>query len=271
MKFADLHLHTIFSDGTSTPQELVLEARAWSLDAIAVADHDTVCGIDLALETAQACGVEVISAVELSSEYDNAEVHILGYFIDHRSPKMIKKLDFLKANRVARIYKILDKLKDQDIVIKPESVFAISGDGTPGRMHIARALVKEGLVGSTAAAFEKYIGDKCPAYVCGFRLSPVEAIHLIRDCGGIAVLAHPYLLKRDELIPQLVKEGLKGIEVYYPEHTQAMVNFYLDLARQYDLAVTGGSDFHGKAKPEVKIGAIKIPYALVESLRKLRP
>lgn len=153
-------------------------------------------------------------------------------------------------------------------MINPESVFDISGDGTPGRMHIARAMVKEGLVNSIAEAFEKHIGDSCPAYVCELKLSPGEAIQLIKDSGGVSVLAHPYLLKRDELIRQFVECGLGGLEAYYPEHTQSMVNYYLGLAKQYDLAVTGGSDFHGKAKPEIKMGAFKIPYVLVESLKK---
>ena len=271
MKFVDLHLHTIFSDGTYSPQELVLEAQDCGLQAIAIADHDSVAGIDPALETAKDCEVEVIPAIELSSEYDNFEIHMLGYFIDYKSSKLIAGLDLLRKNRIARIHKMTEKLKAAGLKIEPESIFDISGDGTPGRMHVSRAMVKQGLVSCPAEAFEKYIGDRCPGYVCGFKLSPEEAIRLIQDSGGVAVLAHPYLLKRDELIPQFVGYGLKGLEVYYPEHTQSMVNFYLDLARQYGLAATGGSDFHGRAKPEIKMGAMKIPYTVVEELRKLKP
>ncbi len=271
MKYADLHLHTLFSDGTYTPEELVEEARNKDLSAISVTDHDTVCGVEPALEAAEAKGIEVIPAIELSAEYDSQEVHILGYFIDHKSENLIQKVAVLRENRISRIHKIADKLKSIGLKLKAQSVFDIAGSGTPGRMHIARAMVKEGLVNSIYEAFEKYIGDKGPAYICGFRLSPLEAIQLIKDAGGVAVLAHPYLLNNDALIPEFVKYGLGGLEAYYPEHTQSMVNFYLGLSRQYNLAVTGGSDFHGQAKPQIAIGAIKIPYELVETLKKIRP
>jgi predicted metal-dependent phosphoesterase TrpH len=129
-------------------------------------------------------------------------------------------------------------------------------------------MLKAGLVGSVAEAFRKYIGDKCPAYVCNFRFSPLEAINLIRQVKGIPVLAHPYTLNRDDLIPKFIDEGLLGLEVYYSEHTQSMVNFYLGLAKKYNLLVTGGSDCHGLAKPETKIGSVKIPYDLVENLKE---
>lgn len=270
MKFADLHLHTIFSDGTYTPEELVKKAKVQGLDAISLTDHDSVSGIESALEVAKDTGIEVIPAVELSAEYDSREVHVLGYFIDYRSKMLIEKLNLLKEHRVGRIHKILNRLKDIGIRLKAQSVFDISGIGTPGRMHIARAMVKQGLVGSIAEAFRNYIGDKSPAYICGFKLSVPEAIQLVKDVNGIAVLAHPYLLNNDNLIAEFVEYGLKGLEVYYPEHTQSMVNFYLDLARYYNLAVTGGSDFHGKVKPHIKMGYIKIPYDLVEALKRLK-
>jgi len=270
MKYADLHLHTLFSDGTYTPEELVEEARKKDLDAISVTDHDTVSGVEPTLEAAKVKGIEVIPAIELSAEYYSREVHILGYFIDYKSKNLIEKVTILREDRINRIHKIVDRLKSIGIKLKAQSVFDIAGSGTPGRMHIALAMVKQGLVNSIYEAFEKYIGDKGPAYICGFRLSPLEAIQLIKDVGGIAVLAHPYLLNNDDLIPEFVEYGLKGLEVYYPEYTQSMVNFYLGLARHYNLVVTGGSDFHGKAKPDIKVGSIKIPYDLVEALKKLK-
>ncbi|MDD5155499.1 MAG: PHP domain-containing protein [Candidatus Omnitrophica bacterium] len=270
MRYADLHTHTLFSDGTYTPQGLVEEALKQGLDAVSITDHDNVCGIAPALEAAKHSGPEVIPGIELSAEYNCREVHILGYFIDYGSQRLAKELAVLKNNRISRIHKIVEKLDASGIKLEAQSIFDIAASGTPGRMHVALAMVKQGAAGSVYEAFEKYIGDKGPAYVCGFRFSPLEAIRLIRECGGVAVLAHPYLIDDDELIPQLVKSGLQGLEVYYPEHTQSMVNFYLSLARQHNLAVTGGSDFHGKLKPQVKIGSIKIPYELVEELRKLK-
>ncbi len=270
MKFADLHLHTMFSDGTYKPEELPDKAAKSGLSCIAIVDHDTVAGLPRALEAAKLSDIEVLPGIELSAEYDGLEIHILGYLIDHKNKDLLKKLDFLKNNRIERVYKMVEKLKGLGVALKAEDVFALSENGTVGRLHIARALLKAGQVKSTAEAFHKYIGDRCPAYFCGFKLTPREAIELIRKAGGVPVLAHPYTLGKDELIAQFVRDGLMGLEVYYPEHTQSMVNFYLKLSQEYRLLVTGGSDCHGEAKPEVKIGSIKIPYALVEKIKAVK-
>jgi predicted metal-dependent phosphoesterase TrpH len=154
--------------------------------------------------------------------------------------------------------------------LDPQVVFSISGSGTVGRLHIARAMHKQGLISSVYEAFHKYIGDKGPAYVLGFKFSPEKAIRLIRDSGGVPVLAHPYVIRNDDLLRELIKKGLMGLEVYYPEHSQSMINFYLDLAQRNNLLVTGGSDCHGTAKSEVRIGSVKIPYELVEKLKEAR-
>lgn len=267
MKFADLHLHTVFSDSTYTPQELIREAKRVGLDCISVVDHDTVSGIQDCLNLAERDNIEVLPGIELTVEYVGLEVHILGYLIDDENKILREKLEQLKKDRVERIHKITDKLKAIGINLGPERVFDIAGGGTVGRLHVARALVKEGLTSSIGEAFQKYIGDNCPAYVLGFRLTPYEAVSLIKTAGGIAVLAHPYSLNRDELIPELIDCGMMGLEVYYPEHTQAVTNSYLGLAKKYNLLVTGGSDCHGDAKPGVKIGSIKIPYDLVDKLK----
>lgn len=267
VKFADLHLHTMFSDGTYTPAQVVQSAKKKGLAAIAIVDHDTVSGIKPTIEAARELDLEVIPGIELSVEYQNLEIHILGYLIDYENKALITKLDFLKINRIDRIYKIVGKLNELNVLLKPETVFELAGQGTPGRLHVARALVKEKLVASVFEVFYKYIGDNCPANVLGFKFTPEEAIKLVKDTGGIPVLAHPYLIKDDTLIPAFVAAGLRGLEVYYPEHTQSMVNYYLELAKKYNLLVTGGSDCHGNAKPQVKIGAVKIPYELVEKLK----
>ena len=267
MKFADLHLHTVFSDGTYLPQDLILEARRNDLSAIAVADHDTVDGLESTIEAGNKEAVEVIPAIELTAEYETIEIHILGYFLDYRNKGLIERLDVLKKNRIERIYKIADKLNAIGVKLDVQEVFKLGSRGTVGRLHIARAMVKQGLVNSIYEAFAKYIGDKCPAYVCGFRFSPQEAINLIKEVRGIPVLAHPYTISCDELIPEFIDYGLMGLEVYYPEHTQSMINFYLNLAQKYHLLITGGSDCHGDAKPQVKIGSVKLPYELVEKLK----
>ncbi len=266
-RFADLHLHTLFSDGTYTPEELISRSLKAGLSAIAVVDHDTVEGINPAIAEAKDKDLEVLSGVELSAAYNDREVHILGYMIDQENKSLLKKLGALRENRVERVYKMAIKLKGLGINLDPQKVFDLAGKGTVGRLHVARALVKEGLCRSLSEVFQKYIGDNGPAYVLGFRFSPKDAIKFIKDSGGVPVLAHPYTLHNDELIAEFTKLGLMGLEVYYPEHSQGMVNFYLELAKKNNLLITGGSDCHGLAKPEVRLGSIKVPYDLVEKLK----
>jgi len=269
-KFADLHLHTTFSDGTYTPEELVAKSIKAGLSAIAVVDHDTVEGLPDCIAAGIKHGLEIIPGIELSAESEGQEIHVLGYLIDYRSKLLNEKLVFLNKRRVERVYKMAEKLGQMGIKLNPQEVFELSGSGTVGRLHIARAMVKAGLIDSLYDAFHKYIGDECPAYVCGFKFSTQEAIKVIRDSGGIPVLAHPYVVKDDELLHELIRQGLMGLEAYYPEHSQSMINFYLNLAKDNGLLVTGGSDFHGSAKPKVKIGATKIPYELVERLKEAK-
>lgn len=270
MKFADLHLHTASSDGTYTPVELVSKALDAGLSCIALTDHDTVDAVESTINLGNERGLEVLSGIELSAEYESQEVHVLGYLVDYKSPSFLKQLEVLKENRVKRVHKIVEKLNGLGIGLKAQDVFDLSEGATPGRLHIARALVKTGLVKSIFEVFNKYIGDKGPAYSLGFRFSPQEAIKFIKDAGGVPVLAHPYVLHNDELILEFIRLGLMGLEVYYPEHSQGEVNFYLNMAREHNLLVTGGSDCHGKAKPEVRIGSLKIPYELVEKLKEAK-
>lgn len=267
MKFADLHLHTIFSDGTYTPFSLISECENQGLSAISVTDHDTVNGIQAVAKIAEDKDIEVLPGIELTAEYEGKEIHILGYLIDSQNELLLKRLEILKENRIERAYKIIDKLKGEGVILRPESVFGLAKQGTVGRLHIARAMVKEGVASSILEAFQKYIGDKCPAYVLDFRLSAKEAIKLIIDSAGIPVLAHPHTINNDEVIFKFIDYGLMGLEAYYPEHSQAMINFYLDLAKKHNLLITGGSDCHGEAKPQAKIGSVKVPYALVEELK----
>jgi hypothetical protein len=267
-KFADLHTHTIFSDGTYTPLELIKKAAEKKLDVLAVTDHDSVEGIDPAVQEAGFRQIEVVPGIELSCEHETVEIHMLGYFIDHQNSQLKKTLDFLKNNRIERIHKIVDRLNGMGIAIDPEDVFSFSKGGSVGRMHVARALVCRKAVCSTGEAFQKLIGDGCPGYYAGFKLSVPEAIKIIKESGGVPVLAHPYLVKKDSLLAEFVKYGLKGLEVFYPEHSQSMVNFYLGFCRENNLLVTGGSDCHGDAKKEAPLGCVKVPYELVEKLRQ---
>lgn len=270
MKYADLHVHTYFSDGTYSPSELLTQAEEHHLACVAIVDHDTVDGIEPTLRESKKHAVEVIPGIELTAQEARSEIHILGYLIDYKSKKLLAKLTELKAARIERIHKIIAKLKKLGVALKAETVFKIAGHGSVGRLHIARAMVEEGVVKSTDMAFRKYIGDKCPAYELGFRLSPVEAIRLIKEAKGIPVLAHPYTIYRDEVIERLIAEGILGMEIYYPEHSERMIKSFLKTAEKHDLLVTGGSDCHGKAKPEVLMGLAKIPYTLVNTLKEAK-
>lgn len=270
MAFVDLHTHTYFSDGTLSADALLAEAKKAGLAALAITDHDTVQALErISVRAAQESDIEVVPGIELSAEHERREVHILGYYIDTRSPRLQEQLAVLKKNRIERVYTIIEKLKELGVSLSPESVFSVSKDAvTVGRMHVARALVREKISPDINAAFQKYIGDYAPAFVLGFKISPQEAIQLIRDSGGIAVLAHPYLLRDDEFIFTLIKCGLQGIEVYYPEHSQSQINFYRHLAEEHGLVVTGGSDYHGLAKPAVQLNCMKVPYACLERLQE---
>ena len=268
-KLADLHLHTNFSDGTFSPAQLVEEAKKAGLSCIAVTDHDCVLGIQPALDSA-GDSLEVIPGIELTAEINSSEMHILGYFIDQNSPPLLTELDKINEIRKNRIYEILDKLKGLGIDLDPQDVFSIAGKGSVGRLHIARAMFNKGAITNIYEAFSRYIGNKGPAYVGKFSLSPKEAIKLILEAKGVPVLAHPNNYNCDEFIPSFVRVGLKGLEVYYPEYSDTITRHYLQIAEKYGLLVTGGSDCHGDAKQEVKVGKISIPYGLVEKIKEQR-
>jgi len=269
MKLADLHLHTNFSDGTFSPQQLVEEAKKKGLSCIAVTDHDITDGITPAKEAALD-SLEVIAGIELSAEIDSKEIHILGYFIDIESSRLQEEIRNINLIRRKRVYEMVAKLKDVGVDIEPDDVFTIAGQGSISRLHIAKAMVDKGKVSNIYEAFSRYIGNNGPAYVGKFSLTPQDAICLIKESNGIAVLAHPAVSNCDELLPSFVKSGLRGIEAYYPEHSETVTNYYLRIASKYNLLVTGGSDCHGEAKSGVTVGKVSVPYELVEKLKQER-
>jgi hypothetical protein len=265
---ADLHIHSNFSDGIDSPEEIVGLAAAAGLKTISLTDHDNIDGIDRAMDEGRRTNVEVIPGIEFTTERPRTEIHILGYFIDYKNPELLSVLEKIQESRVKRIYKIVKKLKALKVEIEPEEVFAVSGKKAPGRPHVARVLLGRGAVSSFKEAFNRYLDFRSPAYVPHYKLSPVEAIHLIGKVGGIPVFAHPAISNCDEIIPDLMAEGLRGLEVYYPGYQPERIERYLGLARKYDLLVTGGSDFHGMdSGREVKLGDLTIPDELVDKLR----
>ncbi|MFA6431404.1 MAG: PHP domain-containing protein [Candidatus Margulisiibacteriota bacterium] len=266
---ADLHIHSTYSDGTERPEELVRQAKNAGLKTISITDHDIVDGIPSALNEGKNVGLEVIPGIEFTTEASLSEIHILGYFIDIANPLLIDELNKIQEGRTKRIYKIVNKLKELKIDIEPEEVLEIAGTKAPGRPHVARALIKKGVVTSFKEAFARFLDNRGPAYVPHYKLVPAEAVRLIVKIGGIAVFAHPAVSNCDELIPALITEGLKGIEVFYGGHRPEQTEHYLKIAEKYNLFMTGGSDYHGKDAGRVIIfGSPVLEDKYVDAMRQ---
>jgi len=263
----DLHLHTNASDGQHTPTELIDIVRQHHLDVIAITDHDTTAGIAEALSAADS-HPRVIPGIELSAEDEQGDVHVLGYFIDPANAAFQARLDHFRTERLERGQRIVQKLVDLNMPITWDRVAAIAGDASIGRPHIARALVEAGYVESVHDAFDRYLYNGGPAYVARYRLSPEEAIQFIHAASGVAVLAHPGLLSDyGAMVQRLVPAGLDGVEVYHPENNQTVRLNLAGLAQQYDLVITGGSDFHGSAiKANARPGMTDPPPECVKAL-----
>lgn len=264
---ADLHVHTTASDGTQTPEEIVDLACKKGLSAIALTDHDTTDGIDLAREAASGTGLEIIPGVELNTDWEDTEIHILGYFLDYRSLYLQEILDKMRQAREERAEKMIAKLSALGVALSYENLKKIAGKATICRPHIAQAMIAAGYVSSIKEAFEKYIGRGKEAYVPRTRMDPFTAIAVIEKAKGVPVLAHPGLANRDNLIPALVKKGLLGIEVYYPQHTPEMIDKYRWYSKRYCLVMTGGTDYHGAGRDYPPLGAVSISMEDVERLR----
>lgn len=268
MKFADLHLHTKFSDGTYTPVELVAQAARHKFAAIALTDHDTLEGCKSAAKACEAAGIEFIPGSELTSEYRDVEVHILAYFVDTVNGELLAEMAKFQAVRQNRIREMCAALNKLGIGLQAEAVFALANCQSPGRPHVARALVQGNFCGSMDEAFDRFLKKNRPAFVPKFKMSCAHAIELIHHAGGLAVMAHPALNRTDEIIPAIVKAGLDGIEVFHTKHTPAANKRYMEIANEFDLLVTGGSDCHGLSKGRPLIGTVKLDYRYVEKLNE---
>ncbi|MDR4499712.1 MAG: transcription antitermination factor NusB [Candidatus Scalindua sp.] len=263
---ADLHIHTEYSDGTFTPEQIVEEAVRQNLRTIAITDHDSVEAIELTKVICDKHEINFIPAVELSSYYDPVDIHILGYYIDIKNSRLTEKLADLRYERIERIKKISEKLLKLKIDVDPQEVFAVAAKGVPGRAHVADVLCRKGYCSNMQESFNTYLADNGPAHVPKVVLSLENAIELVISSGGVPVFSHPGATKRDDLIPKMIQYGLQGIEAYYPSHQPDTVKRYIRLAKKYDLVITGGSDFHGERKPEVTLGCITIDDRLVEKI-----
>jgi len=265
--FADLHLHTNFSDGTYTPEELVGHARRQRFAAIALTDHDTVEGCARAAAACQQAGIEFLTGTELTAEQDGNELHILGYLMDIGNPRLLEEMARFQLVRQNRIREMVARLNQIKVPLRAEAVFELASCRAPGRPHVARALVAAGLCSSLDEAFERFLRKHRPAWVPKFKMSAAHAIELIHQAGGLAVMAHPGLNHNDEIIPAMVEAGLDGIECFHTKHSTTMAERYLEIADRFELLVTGGSDCHGMNKGKPLIGTVKLPFEHVEALR----
>ncbi len=277
----DLHIHSTASDGTLSPAEIIALAMRLGLGAISITDHDSIAGSREALLGGIPTDLGFLTGVEISAEpppsYPGAgSIHILGYGFRLDDPELNRNLEKLQDSRRQRNPEIIARLNKLGISIRIEEVERAAADGQPGRPHIAMLLVKKGVVKTIDDAFDRYLGNGKPAYVDKYRIESHQAIELINAAGGIPVLAHPCLLelKRveqlDDLLQEMMSMGLKGLEVYYPQHSPAQARQYADLAVRHHLLMSGGTDFHGDIQPEIQMGVGKgdlhIPFALYEKL-----
>ncbi|WP_027340266.1 PHP domain-containing protein [Halonatronum saccharophilum] len=270
-KYVDLHLHTTASDGSFTPKELVKRAVELGFSAIAITDHDTVGALKEGVELAKENGIEMVPGIELNTDYENTEIHILGYYIDFSDEKLVNKLISLQEARYNRIKNIVQKLNEVGIDIDFDNVANLAQDAALGRPHIAQLMLEKGYVKEWSDAFDKYIGKGCPAYVERKKLTPKEAIQLIKGVGGVPILAHPVLMERDDLLPKLIEWGIEGLEVYHTEHDKGDIKRYLEFVRENKLLMTAGSDCHGpKRKKEILMGKIKGPISILEELKSAK-
>lgn len=280
MKLIDLHVHSTYSDGTLTPYELAKLAKDTGLTSFALTDHDTVDGIPDALSACQEFEIELIPGIEFSTEYQGKDIHIVGLELDWKSPRFLSEIHLFQDSRNIRNQKMIAKLHDLgNIDISWEQMEAAFGKAIWTRAHFARYLKDHGYVKEMKEAFSRYIGDDCPYFVPREKVSPAQAVRLIRSTGGIPILAHPLLYRLTEeglltLIEELKNAGILGIEALYSTHTPEEESFVLRLARRQGLLISGGSDFHGSNKPSISLGTgrgnLRIPYELLEKLREAR-
>lgn len=271
----DLHLHSIYSDGTDSPRQLAKLAQSRGLSAISITDHDSIEGVGEALSAGEETGIEVVPGIELSVVFTNSHLHLLGYFFDHNDSELQGKIKILQNARNIRNNKIINKLQQLGIDIHEQEVEAVSATGQTGRPHIAQVLVAKGVVSSMDAAFERYLKKGAAAYVSRFVYPAAEAIAMIKNSGGVSVLAHPALLhssyqELEIMVGKLVDSGLDGMEVYYPGYSAKIRKNLQKIAKRFDMVISGGSDFHGEVRPHTRLAGGNNVYVPPEILEKMR-
>lgn len=270
----DLHMHTVFSDGSVLPEDLVNLALEHKLDAIAITDHDTTESLSHAQKAAEGKSLEIIPGIEVNTVWKEKEIHILGYYIDPEAEQLQDVIRQHRASRVVQIQEMAQKLKAKArLNIHYEDIAALASDiGTIGRPHVAKAIVAKGGAHTISQAFSKFLNPSCETYVRRKTVPPHEAVEAIYESGGIAVIAHPGDL---EMIPELAEDlmnyGLRGLEAYHRSHSPALIEFHCTLAEKLGLIVTGGTDFHGTTDAYAKaLDRVHMPASVYTELKNER-
>ena len=276
MKLIDLHTHSNCSDGTLSPADLVKHAVECNVTAFALTDHDNTDGLAAAFEAAAEMNIELVPGIEFSTEYLGTDIHIVGIDFDWKNKEFQHRIDYYRSERERRNQKMIDKMAADGIDISYGQMTESFGESLWTRAHFAKYLIAKGIVRDINEAFSDYLGDNCKYFIPREKVSPFEVVRLIRQFGGIPILAHPFQYKfSDEtlrtLLTKLKECGLLGMEVYYSTHTKENCDYLLDLANEFGLAPSGGSDFHGSNKPDIELGSgknnLQIPYSILEGLR----
>lgn len=275
-RIIDLHVHSTESDGTFTPKDLVAEAKKAGLAAFALTDHDTCQGVGKAMPCATSAGIELIPGIELSTDYHGKEVHIVGLYIDIENEQLLKKTAEYRKCRSERNALMVEALQKEGLSITMEELVAENPDCVITRANIARFLYEHGQIKSVREAFDRYIGDHCKCYVGRLKVASTDAVRLIKEAGGTAILAHPLLYglsntNLQKMIDELKPAGLDGLEAIYSTYTTGEEQQMKRLARENGLLISGGSDFHGSNKPDIALGRgrghLYIPYSVLETIK----
>ena len=268
---ADLHVHSTASDGTVAPRDLVRMALERNLDVLAIADHDSVSGVEEAIEAASGTTLTLIPAIEFSSAQGEDHVHVLAYHVDHRSPALLEELDLLRQDRERRAYEMVSALREAGFDVSMDQVLAFSDGGSVGRSHVARALVDAGYADDIGTAFQRYIGRDAEFYRAKRTRTPAEVVASVRAAGAVPVVAHPGVSQVDELIPEMVAAGLLGIEAFHADHSVQQREYYAEMASRLGLIATGGTDYHGPQAHNPEVGSVDVPEEGVRALLRLSP
>ena len=267
-KKCDLHLHSSFSDSDADLQSIFKQAKTKNVQCIAVTDHDTVAGISSARVYSKEYDIELIEGIELSAQYKEIEVHILGYFIDSDNEKFKIELSELRRLRVERISWMMGKLNDLGLKVDEQKFFSRINGAIPTRLHLALYLTETNKVSSLQEAFKKYLSPGKPAYQSRFKYSVKEAINFIKSVGGLAFLAHPHVISDQSLVEKFINLGLDGLEVVYPGMSPVKRSLYGNMVTKFGLLRSGGSDAHGSYKKFIKLGMVNVPYIWVQEMKE---